>query len=66
MDDKEYLYAAARMVELQAMENPEIGIPLDPDLADFMGAFQENALTLEDLDEGLLHVNSQGEMIYAE
>jgi len=38
--EKEYLSAAARLVEQQALDNPGIGIPVDPDVADFMGAFE--------------------------
>ena len=67
MDEKEYLYAAATMVETQAMKNPTLGIPLDPDLADFMGAFEEKALSIDDLDEDArLHANSRGELVYEE
>ncbi|MBM9614867.1 hypothetical protein JWJ90_11290 [Desulfobulbus rhabdoformis] len=35
----EYLKAAALKVEQQALENPGLGIPVDPDVADYMGAF---------------------------
>jgi hypothetical protein len=35
----EYLKAAARKVEQQALDNPGLGIPVDPDVADYMGAF---------------------------
>jgi len=35
----EYLQAAARRVEQQALDNPSLGIPVDPDIADYMGAF---------------------------
>ena len=35
----EYLEAAAQKVEQQAMDNPGMGIPVDPDVADYMGAF---------------------------
>lgn len=38
--EKKYLSAAARQVEQQALDNPGIGIPVDPDVADFMGAFE--------------------------
>ena len=38
----EYLEAAARNVEQQAMENPGFGIPVDPDVADYMGAFHSD------------------------
>lgn len=35
----DYLETAAKEVEQQAMDNPGMGIPVDPDVADFMGAF---------------------------
>lgn len=40
----DFLTSAALIIEQQALDNPGIGIPVDPDLADFMGAFegQEN------------------------
>lgn len=48
--EKEYLTAAARAVDVQASETPNLGIPVDPEVAEFMGAFQEQAVTLDDLD----------------
>lgn len=50
-DYKEYLQAAARAVDVQATESPELGIPVDPDVAEFMGAFEEGALSLDDVDD---------------
>nr|WP_320013103.1 hypothetical protein [uncultured Desulfobulbus sp.] len=35
----EYLKAAAQKVEQQALKTPGLGIPVDPDVADYMGAF---------------------------
>lgn len=66
MQDKEYLAAAARAVAQQLVENPVIlGIPIDPDVADFMGAFQEDAIELADvIEDGLLTVTGQGEVVY--
>lgn len=66
MHDKEYLSAAAMAVARQLAENPVIlGIPIDPDVADFMGAFVEDALGLADvIEDGLLTVNGQGEVLY--
>lgn len=46
-----YLAAAASAVERQALANPDIGIPADPDVAEYMGAFAEPALTEDDIDE---------------
>lgn len=51
MQEKEYLKAAARAVEEQAEANPGLGIPVDPNLADFMGAFKENAVPTDDYME---------------
>ena len=66
MHDKEYLSAAAMAVARQLAENPAIlSIPIDPDVADFMGAFVEDALGLADvIEDGLLTVNGQGEVLY--
>ena len=47
--EKEYLKAAAAAVERQALENPDLGIPVDPDVAEFMGAFEEQAVSLDDV-----------------
>ena len=49
--EQEYLRAAAGAVETQAEENPDIGIPVDPDVAEFMGAFEEEAVSLDDILE---------------
>ena len=52
--EQEYLKAAASAVKNQAEENPDIGIPVDPDVAEFMGAFEEEAVSLDDvLEAGL-------------
>ena len=51
MKELEYFIAAADAVERQALENPDIGIPVDPDVADYMGAFEEDAVTLDDVLE---------------
>ena len=49
--ERETLKAAARAVDVQASENPTLGIPADPEVADFLGAFEEKAVSLDDLDE---------------
>ena len=66
MQNKEYLVAAARSVAQQLTENPVIlSIPSDPDVADFMGAFTEDAIDLADvIEDALLTVNRQGEVRY--
>lgn len=51
MKHMDYLRAAADAVERQALENPDLGIPVDPEVADYMGAFEENAVTLDDVLE---------------
>jgi hypothetical protein len=37
-------------VDREASANP-VGVAVDPDVADVMGAFEEDALALDDLDE---------------
>ena len=65
MNDKDYLKNAALAVGQQTTDDPLAAVPVDPDVADFMGAFTEDALTLADLmDDVLLQVNEQGEVIY--
>lgn len=44
----DFLKAAAQAVEAQAAENPGLGIPADPDVAEFMGAFEETAIGPDD------------------
>ncbi|MGL4208456.1 MAG: hypothetical protein ACRCTY_03615 [Candidatus Adiutrix sp.] len=36
-ENHEFLKMSAKAIEQQAMDNPGIGIPVDPDVADFMG-----------------------------
>lgn len=42
------LTVAANAVFDQALENPDLGIPADPDVADFMGCFEESAVSPDD------------------
>lgn len=49
--DKEYANAAARDAFLQAEDG--FAVELDPELADALGAFTEEALTLQDILEGI-------------
>lgn len=46
---EEYLEAAANEVFSKLAENPDLVIELDPELAEFMGAFEEQALDGETL-----------------
>lgn len=48
---KDYLKSAALAVENQVAENPRLGIPVDPDVADFMGAFEEDPAILDTIDD---------------
>lgn len=66
MKNKEYLRAAATAIARQIENNPVVlGIPLDPDLADYLGAFEEEAITLADIvEDGLLTVTNSGEVVY--
>ena len=66
MHDKEYLAAAARTVAQQLADNPTIlSIEADPDVADYIGAFTEDAIALADMiEDALLTINGQGEVVY--
>ena len=62
---KEYLKAAARAAAELLAANAALYVPLDPDVADFMGAFFEDALSLADvIEDGLFTLNDQGEALY--
>ena len=50
MKTDEYLKAAADAVERQLLNHPDLGLPVDPDVADFMGAFEETAVSPGDFD----------------
>jgi hypothetical protein len=50
MKTDQYLKSAAEEIERQALENPGLGIPADPDVADHMGAFEEKAVAIGDFD----------------
>ena len=64
--EKDYLKAAVKVVAQQVTDNPLWGgVAVDPDVADWMGAFTESAVTLADLaDDVLLSVNAQGDVVY--
>lgn len=47
---KEFLQAASDAVQRQLAEHPALGIPVDPDVAENLGAFEEPALDFDDLD----------------
>ena len=65
MKNKDYLTAAATASAEQLAENPALYVPLDPDVADYMGAFQEDTLSLADvIEDSLLTLNDDGEVIY--
>lgn len=48
--EKEYLDAAAQKAFEELANNPELGVPLDPDVAEHMGIFEEDAIDLADID----------------
>ena len=50
--EKAYLEAAAEAVERQMMENPGLPIPVDPDVAEHMGAMEDDAMSFADALEG--------------
>ena len=50
--DKAYLNAAAEAVYRQLEENPGMSIPDDPDVAEHMGAFSDEAMSEADALEG--------------
>lgn len=65
MHNKKYLRAAAKAVA-QRIEGESViyGVPLDPDVADCMGAFPEEVITLADMvEDGLLTVIDSGEVV---
>ena len=65
MKHKEYLAAAARSAAEQIAADPALYVPLDPDVADYMGAFSEDSIILADLiEDALLTINGQGEAVY--
>lgn len=66
VQDKEYLRAAAKAIAQQIEGDAVIfGVPIDPDVADYMGAFPEEAITLADMvEDGLLTVTNSGEVVY--
>lgn len=47
-EDKKYLAAAAAAVERQLLENPGVPIPVDPDVAAYMGAMEDDAMSFAD------------------
>jgi hypothetical protein len=61
----DYLAAAAKAAAEQLADNALLAVPLDPDVADFMGAFFEDALSLADvIEDGLFTLNTHGEALY--
>ena len=60
--------AAAQAIADQLSENPiGVGIPLSAGMAEHMGAFTEDAVTLADLeDDVLLTVGPDGSVFYDE
>ena len=46
----EYMKAAAHAALRQAEENPGLGIPVDPDVAEFMGAFESDEAPIDAIE----------------
>ena len=47
-EEKAYLDAAADEVYRQMEENPGVPISVDPDVAEYMGAMEDDAMSFED------------------
>ena len=61
----EILLEAWKRGENAEKTKEKLGLSDDPDVADWMGAFTEDAVTLADLmDDVLLSVNDRGEVFY--
>lgn len=48
---KKHLNDQADQLDREMTENPGAAIEVDPELADHMGAFEEDALTLEEAED---------------
>lgn len=46
--DTEFLEAAAAAVDRETLQNPGVPIPVDPDVAAWMGAMEDDAMSFED------------------
>ena len=65
MTHKDYLKAAAKAIAEQLAENAALSVSIDPDVAEHMGAFHKDALSLADvIEDGLFTLNDQGEVRY--
>lgn len=52
----DYLETAARQVDLDASAIPGAAVEVDPEVAEYLGAFEETGLTLEEaLEAAALH-----------
>lgn len=45
LNDQDYLALASSMINAESLSSP---VPVDPDIAEAMGAFSEDALSVED------------------
>ncbi|WP_031484865.1 hypothetical protein [Maridesulfovibrio frigidus] len=50
-ENKKYLTEQAKQIDVDATENPGAAIEVDPDVAEYMGAFEETALSAEDAED---------------
>lgn len=53
--DLEYMKAAAHAVLRQAEDNPGLGVPVDPDVAEFMGAFRSDENLIDVIEGAEVH-----------
>ncbi len=51
-ENKKYLTEQANQIDVDATENLGAAIEVDPDVAEYMGAFEEKALSIEDAEDG--------------
>jgi hypothetical protein len=49
ISEKDYLAAAAAQADEQLVQDPESGVPLDPEVAEYMGAFVQHAVSLNEV-----------------
>jgi hypothetical protein len=61
---KDYLDAAAQAVWTQVEENPDIAVPVDPDVADHMGFFLDPSISDDEVDD--IDMKQELQKIYEE
>lgn len=56
---KKRLNEQAHQIDKDLTENPGAAIEVDPELAEHMGAFEENAISLEDAEDASFHMDEE-------